>query len=68
MHQKPDADSDSETERKIYGCEEAIEAIDSAIDYKNEVICGRDFTLSNDFAPGMVCSCFNSHLNSSGIT
>jgi costal 2 protein len=52
--QNPDSDSDSETERKIYGCEEAIEAIDSAIDFKNEVICGRDFILSNDFAPGMV--------------
>ncbi|CAK1540598.1 unnamed protein product [Leptosia nina] len=32
--------SDSE-ERKILECEEAIEAIDTAIEYKNNLICGR---------------------------
>lgn len=32
--------SDSE-ERKLLECEEAIEAIDAAIEYKNELICGR---------------------------
>ncbi|CAH4029276.1 kinesin-like protein costa [Pieris brassicae] len=32
--------SDSE-ERKIFECEEAIEAIDTAIEYKNNLICGR---------------------------
>lgn len=28
-------------ERKILECEEAIEAIDTAIEYKNELICAR---------------------------
>lgn len=28
-------------ERKLLECEEAIEAIDAAIEYKNELICGR---------------------------
>ncbi|XP_068632385.1 kinesin-like protein costa [Battus philenor] len=32
--------SDSE-ERKIFECEEAIEAIDTAIEYKNNLICGK---------------------------
>ncbi|KAK7867428.1 hypothetical protein R5R35_003850 [Gryllus longicercus] len=29
-------------ERKLIECEEAIEAIDAAIEYKNELICGRN--------------------------
>lgn len=38
----------------MYGFEEAVEAIDSAIDYKNETICGREFVMSNNLAPGKV--------------
>lgn len=35
---KVDSEEDS---RWLYECEEAMEAIDTIIDYKNEIICGR---------------------------
>ena len=42
-------------EKKVYEFEEAIEAIDSAIEFKNEILCGRECILSNCLAPGTVC-------------
>jgi len=37
-------------ERKLLECDEAIEAIDAAIEYKNELICGRKGGLDSDSA------------------
>ncbi|XP_045494592.1 kinesin-like protein costa [Colias croceus] len=42
--------SDSE-ERKLLECEEAIEAIDTAIEYKNNLICGRSPSASLSDSP-----------------
>ncbi|CAG7830787.1 unnamed protein product [Allacma fusca] len=45
-------DHRAEDEKKLYEFEEAIEAIDSVIEFKNEAICGRECILSNCVAPG----------------
>ncbi len=41
-------------EKQLYELEEAIEAIDSAIEFKNEIICGRETILLDKLAPGQV--------------
>lgn len=41
-------------EKQLYELEEAIEAIDLAIEFKNEIICGHETILQDKLAPGQV--------------
>lgn len=38
-------------ERKFLECDEAIEAIDATIEYKNELLCGRKDLSSESSSP-----------------
>lgn len=44
-----------EEEKQLFELEEAIEAIDLAIEFKNEIICGgQSSVLLDELAPGQV--------------
>ena len=44
-------------ERKFLECDEAIEAIDATIEYKNELLCGRrDLNSESNSSGEQVCS------------
>lgn len=48
-------DLDASEERRLLELDEAIEAVDAAIEYKNEVICSRHYELKSATEDGLLC-------------